>query len=434
MNTNIDNEVNEVTRRQFLIRSGAIAGSAVVAPGLLSGCGADGGGGGESTFKVGAVLELSGADATGGQLARRGYQFWVDTVNQKGGIAVGGKKYKVEMVVADCKSQPDAAADAITRLAEQEKVDALFGSYTSGVQIAMNPICQKYQTPCIAGSAESPASWSTKPQFAYGIIPAVDLTADKALKFIVESASAKPASAVVLGANEPFSKDAAAGFAKGAKEAGVRVLQNSLFPPEADLTPIITGVAAKKPDILAVGGHDTVLIDVVKAATSVKFTPKALIMHYGVTEPSFADELKQDADGVCGLVDWTPEFPYRDDVFGTAKEFADNYRAKYKNEADYTAAGCSVSGEVLQLALQKLGKPPHLSQDDRVKLNQIIAQTNIKTFYGPITFESGGDHFHDNTAPPPVLVQIQKGKIVAVAPDDVKKGAFEYPLAPFGSR
>jgi branched-chain amino acid transport system substrate-binding protein len=423
-----------VTRREFLIRSGAVAGGAVVVPGLLAGCGGGGGGGAASTFKVGAVLELSGADATGGQLARRGYQFWVDTVNAKGGIDVAGKKYKVEMVVADCKSQPDAAADSVTRLAEQEKVDAIFGAYTSGVQIAMNPICQKYQTPCIAGSAESPANWSAQPQFTYGIIPSVDLTADKALKFIVDSAGTKPVSAAILGANEPFSKDAAAGFAKGANEAGLNAVENSLFPPTADLTPILSGVAAKKPDILAVGGHDTVLIDAVKAAKAVKFTPKAIIMHYGVTEPSFADELSQDADGVCGLVDWTPEFPYEDDIFGSAQEYASDYEAKYKSAADYTAAGCSVSGEVLQLALQKLGRPPQLEQEDRVKLNQIIAETDIKTFYGPIRFESSGNHFHDNTVPPPVLVQIKDGKIVAVAPEDVKEGAFEYPLKPFGSR
>jgi branched-chain amino acid transport system substrate-binding protein len=418
---------DHVTRRQFLIRSGALAGGAVIGPGLLSACGGETSGG-ASAFKVGAVLELSGADASGGQLARRGYQFWVDTVNKQGGIDIGGKKYRVNLAVEDCKSQPDVGADAVTRLAEQEKVDAIFGSYTSGVQLAMNPICAKYQVPCIAGSAESPGNWKPHPQFTYGIIPSVDLTADKALKFIVESASTKPASAVVLGANEPFSKDAAAGFAKGAKEAGLDVMQNSLFPPDADLTPIVSGVASKKPDILAIGGHDTVLIDAVKAAKSLNFTPKAIIMHYGVTEPSFVDELKRDADGVLGLVDWTPEFPYRDDIFGTAGEYARNFEAKYKSKPDYTAAACSVSGEVLQLALQKLGKKPHLAQADRVKLNQIIAQTNIKTFYGPIRFDSSGDHFHDNTVPAPVLVQIKNGDIVAVAPADVKKAALQYPI------
>jgi branched-chain amino acid transport system substrate-binding protein len=422
---------DDVTRRQFLIRSGALAGAVVVGPGFLEACGGGGGGGGGSAkeFKVGAVLELSGADATGGQLAKRGYEFWVDTVNKKGGIDIGGKKYKVKMVTADCKSDPSQAADAVTRLAEQENVDALFGSYTSGVQIAMNPICAKYQTPCIAGSAESPASWSPKPQFTYGMIPSVDLTADKALKYIVSIGQPKPTSAAILGANEPFSKDAAAGFAKGAKEAGLNVVQNGLFPPTADLTPILSGVASKKPDILAVGGHDTVLIDAVKAAKAVKYTPKAIIMHYGVTEPSFAKALGSSAEGVCGLVDWTPEYPYSDDVFGSASKFASDYKAKNGTAVDYTGAGCAAAGEVLQLALQKLGKPPHLSQSDRAQLNKIIADTDVKTFYGPVKFDKSGNHFHDNTAPPPVLIQIKGGNVVAVAPANVKKGSFQYPLS-----
>jgi branched-chain amino acid transport system substrate-binding protein len=419
---------HDVTRRQFLARTGA-AGGALLAPGFLAACGSGGGGGGGAgTFKVGAVLELSGADATGGELAKLGYQFGVDTINSKGGVSAGGKKYKLQMVVADSKGDPAGAADAITHLVEQEKVDAIFGAYTSGVQIAMNPICQKYQTPCIAGSAESPAIWAAKPQFAYGMIPSVDLTADKALKLIIDNAGTKPASVAVLGANEPFSKDAAAGFAKGAQEAGLNLMENSLFPPDADLTPIISGVSHKNPDILAVGGHDTVLIDVVKACKSAKWTPKAIIMHYGVTEPSFAKELAKDAEGVFGITDWVPEFPYKDDIFGTGKEFAAAYKAKNNADADYTAAGCTASVLVIQQALQKLGKAPGLSTGDKAKLNQLIAATDLQSFYGHIKFDSSGDHFHDNTQPPPVLIQIKKGQVVAVQPSNVSQGQFEYPM------
>jgi branched-chain amino acid transport system substrate-binding protein len=82
---------------------------------------------------------------------------------------------------------------------------------------------------------------------------------------------------------------------------------------------------------------------------------------------------------------------------------------------------------VLQLALGKLGKGPGLSQQDRVKLNQIIAQTDVDTFYGHIKFDSSGSHFHDNTNPPPLLVQIQNGSLVPVAPPNVKKGNLIYP-------
>lgn len=382
----------------------------------------------DKEFKIGAVLELSGADASGGHLAQRGYQFWVDTVNSQGGIEVGGKKYRVRLLSQDSRSQPSAGANAATRLITEEGVDALFGSYTSGVQLAVDPICAKYGVPCIAGSAESPEIWSSHPAFTFGIIPSVDLTADAALKFIVENASPKPTTAAVIGANEPFSKDAAAGFAKGAKEAGLKLTTNTLFPPDADLSPIISKVAANHPDIVAVGAHDTILIDVVKTLKAQNFTPKALIQHYGVTEPAFVKALHKDADGVCGLVDWDASFPYHDAIFGTATQAAKNYKAKYSVDMDYTGAACAVSGEVLQLALQKLGKPPGLSREDRSKLNQIIAATDIKTFYGPVKFNSSGPHFHDNTTPPPLLVQIQKGSVVPVAPSAVARAKLIYPL------
>ena len=418
---------DSTTRRDLLKYATLIAGGAIAGPGLLAACSSSGAGSGSDTFKIGAVLELSGPDSSGGQLAQRGYQFWVDTVNKAGGIKVGGKQYKVEMLSEDCQSQPAVGADAASRLITQKNVDALFGSYTSGVQLALNPISAKYQVPCIAGSAESPKSWAAHPAYAYGIIPSVDQTADKALKLIVDTATPKPKSVAILGANEPFSKDAAAGFAKGAQEAGLQITHNSLFPPTADLSPIVSSIASENPDIVAVGGHDTILINFVKACKAIGYSPKALIMHYGVTEPAFVEALKQDAEGVLGLVDWTPDFAYKDDVFGTAQDFAKNYRAKYNTDPDYTGAGCSVSGEVLQLALAKLGKGPGLAQGDRVKLNQIIAQTDIKTFYGSIKFDASGDHFHDNTIPPPLLVQIQQGKLVAVAPADTKKGDLIYP-------
>lgn len=414
-----------VTRRQVLAQTGLAAGGILAGSGLLTGTASAAE---AKEFKIGAVLELSGADASGGQLSKRGYEFWVDTINKQGGIEVGGKKYPVRMITQDARSEPAAGADAATRLITQENVDAMFGSYTSGVQLAMNPICAKYGVPCIAGSAESPKNWSAHPQFTFGIIPSVDLTADKALKFIVETADPKPTTAAVIGANEPFSKDAAAGFAKGAEEAGLKLTTNTLFPPNADLSPIISAVAAQKPDILAVGGHDTILINVVKALKAQNFTPKALIQHYGVTEPAFVQALGKDADGVLGLVDWDPSFPYSDAVFGTAQEAAKNYKAKYGVDLDYTGAACAVSGEVLQLALQKLGKPPGLSKADRLTLTKLLSETDITTFYGPIKFNTSGPHFHDNTLPPPVLIQIQNGKITAVAPAKFAHARLEYPL------
>ena len=151
---------NYINRRRFLTRAGLVVGGAVAGPSLLAACGGDTGGGGRADkFKVGAVLELSGESATGGQIAQRGYQLWADTVNKTGGLAIGDKKYEVDLIVQDCKSDPATGADATSRLVTEDGVNAIFGAYTSGVQIAMDPICAKYRVPCIAGSAESPGVW-----------------------------------------------------------------------------------------------------------------------------------------------------------------------------------------------------------------------------------------------------------------------------------
>jgi branched-chain amino acid transport system substrate-binding protein len=423
-----------VTRRQF-IRYGALAGGAVVAPNLLSACGGSQGGGSKSdVFKVGAVLELSGSSATGGQVAKRGYELWAKTVNSKGGIKIGSKSYKVELHVQDCQSQPSVGAQVAERLASQEGVDAMFGSYTSGVQIAMNPICTKYKLPCIAGSAESPGNWSPQPQFTYGIIPAVDLTAAKSIQAIVDTAGTKPMTAAVVGVNEPFSDDTAKGFRLGVKQAGLTEVHYSLFPANADLAPIASVVAGKNPDIVAVGGHDVLLVDFVKALKAAEFTPKAIIEHYGITDASFAKALGKDAEGVLGISVWLPDAPHEDELFGKASDYGKAFEADYGSAPDYTAGGCSAAGEVLQLALQELGEAPSLSEEARVKLNGILAKTDVETFYGKIKFADSGDHFHDNTALSPILVQVQEGKIVAIDPPDASQSKMIYPLEPWSSR
>jgi branched-chain amino acid transport system substrate-binding protein len=423
---------NNINRRRFLTRAGLIAGGVVAGPSLLSACGGGGGGGGTDTFKVGAVLELSGASATGGQIAQRGYQLWADTVNNKGGLSIGGKKFNVELVVQDCKSDPATGADATSRLVTEEGVNAIFGAYTSGVQIAMDPICAKYRVPCIAGSAESPGIWKKQPAFTFGVIPAVDTTAARSIQSIVDTANPKPATVAVVGANEPFSDDTAQGFRKGAEDAKLRVVHFSLFPPNADLAPVANVVAAQRPDIVAVGGHDVLLVDFVNAMAATGYTPKAIIEHYGITDASFAQALGPRADGVMGISVWLPTASFRDDLFGSAADYAKAFEQKYGTPPDYTAAGCSAAGRVLQAAVEKLGETPSLSEDARGKLNDLIAASDLQTFYGPIRFASEGDHFHNNTALDPMLVQIQGGQVKAIAPKESAQAQIIYPLPPLG--
>ena len=380
------------------------------------------------TFKAGVITSLSGENILGGNLTKRGYDLWADAVNAKGGVEVGGEQFMVEMSYGDDQSNPATGADAAERLIVQNEVDVLFGPYTSGSTIAVQPICQKYRVPMISGSAESPNVWKAKPEFNFGIIPAVDTTAGKSLDVLVKISNPQAKTIAVIGVNEPFSKETGEGFRDGSKAAGLDLVAYELVPAEGDLTPVLSKIASLNPDIVAVGGHEEPLINVVKTAKSLNYRPKALIMHYGVTNPAFAQTLGADADGTCGIAVWLPTVPYKDDLFGTAKDFAEMAQKKSGEEPDYTEAGCAASGLVLGDALKRLGKKPALTADDRAALKDAIAETDIQTFYGPIRFEKDGAHYHDNIQPVPVLIQIQGGKTVAVGPKEAAAADFIYPL------
>src|SRR5690606_16862868 len=139
----------------------------------------------------GVITSLSGENIFGGNLTRRGYDLWAEMANQKGGVEVGGEKLKVEMSYGDDQSNPATGADAAERLIVQEKVHALFGPYTSGSTIAVQPICQKYKVAMVSGSAESPNVWKAKPEYNFGMIPAVDSSAGKSLGVLADMSNPK---------------------------------------------------------------------------------------------------------------------------------------------------------------------------------------------------------------------------------------------------
>ena len=55
----------------------------------------------QDVVKIGAPLALTGALADSGKKQKLGFDLWLERVNAAGGISVGGKKYKVELVTYD---------------------------------------------------------------------------------------------------------------------------------------------------------------------------------------------------------------------------------------------------------------------------------------------------------------------------------------------
>ena len=119
---------------------------------LVAGCG-----GGEKAkpaavsneIKIGANFELTGGVANFGKQTLNGIQMAVKEVNAAGGV-LGGKK--IVVVVADNKSEPAEATNAITKLITQDKVVAVLGPVTSTNVLATVQVAQDNKIPVLTAT------------------------------------------------------------------------------------------------------------------------------------------------------------------------------------------------------------------------------------------------------------------------------------------
>ncbi len=385
-------------------------------------------------FKVGVITSLSGPLATGGNVTKYGYDMWANTVNSHGGIEIQGKKYKVQLFYSDAQSEPSQAASGAERLATQEKVDFVLGPYSSGATLGAAPVLEKYKIPMITGSAESPLIWKQKFYYTFGTIPPVNFTGAGAIKTLAQLKPA-PKKAVILGSNDAFSKSTAETFKEASEKAGIKVLKFSIVPQGQDLTPFMSAVKVLRPDFIGFGGHDDELINLVKALHQIDYTPKALLMHYGVTEPAFIEALGKDAEYVFGGSVWTGSLHTKSDIlWKDAKSYFEDARKAFGIDVDYTHAGSTAAGIAFQAALQKINAAPPLKMEAREALIKALEDLDITTFYGRVNFATEGQFYHANVGLDPLTIQIQNGKVTLVGPENYAEAKPWYPMKPWKER
>lgn len=385
-------------------------------------------------FKIGVITSLSGDLATGGNVTKRGYDLWAQAVNEAGGIEIKGKKYPVKLFYADAQSEPSQGASAAERLATQEKVDMVLGPYSSGVTLAAAPVLEKYKIPMITGSAESPLIWQQKFFYTFGTIPPVNFTGATPIETL-KGLDPAPQTAVILGSNDTFSKATAEAFNTAAEAAGIKVRKFNIVPSGQDLTPFMSAIKVLRPDLVAFGGHDEELINLVKSLRQVDYTPKALLMHYGVTEPAFVEALGKYAEGVLGASVWTGTVHTQSDIlWKDAATYAQAAEKMFGVPADYTQAGSSTAGIAFQAALQVVGAAPPLGESDREALVKALETLDIQTFYGRLKFAEEGEYYHANIGLRPLTVQIQNGATVIVGPEADAQAKLQFPMVPWQER
>jgi branched-chain amino acid transport system substrate-binding protein len=104
------------------------------------------------TLLIGEIFSLTGDKATFGISSRNGIEMAVKEANAAGGV----KGKKLETRVYDDQGKPEEAANAATRLINQDKVILILGEVASTNSIAMGNVAQPAKVPMISPTSTNP--------------------------------------------------------------------------------------------------------------------------------------------------------------------------------------------------------------------------------------------------------------------------------------
>lgn len=377
-----------------------------------------------TVIKIGAALALTGNLAAEGKLTQEGYDLAIEKINSKGGVKVGDKMYKLEIVYYDDESDAQRSAKLVEKLITEDKIKLILGPYSSGIAAASSVVSEKNQAIMIATQATSNALYNRGFKYFFGTMGLGSTTVQVGIDAVMEQ-TPKPQTCALLAADSLFPLSNAEEDRRYAPTVGLEIVYDTKFPQDVtDLAPVLSQVKALNPDVLQVHGFFAHSVLVVKQLKELGWIPRALIMDVGPTMPDFVNSLGKDADYSASAQFWGVTCLYDDPVFGNTQEYIKEFRAKYNKPPDYHNVSASLGTEVLALGIEKANS---LDVD---KIRDAIAAMEFDTIYGPLKFGEGGG----NIGVPGIILQVQNGESVVVYPKDQAGSDFWYPIPAWDQR
>jgi branched-chain amino acid transport system substrate-binding protein len=400
-----------VTRSRRSLLKFAWSAALIASPALMSASALA-----QETIRFGAPLPITGPLAPEAVKQQQGYDLWAETVNNAGGINVGGKKMKVEIVYTDYQSNTPRAVQAAERLITQDKVHFLFSPFGSGAAKAASTVSEKYGVPTIAATASSAQVYDQGYKNLFGTFTPNE-TLTEPLSDIVTKKAPGVQRVAILARNDLFPLAIAQEMEKSAKARGLNVVFFEKYAINTmDHSSAIAQLKAVSPHWIFATGYINDLVLIKKQMADQRIEAPVVTMVAGPAYQEFIDAVGKGAENVSSAAWWHPAARYKGtDIFGTSERYTKLFRDRFKGDPDYGHASASVSGVLFQMAIEKAGTL------DRAKVREQLAAMNVQTFWGPVKFGPTGQI---NSLEPPVF-QIQGGKTVVVHPASIKQGEFK---------
>lgn len=347
-----------------------------LAMGLFTGCGGEEKAADQNVVKVGVFLPLTGDNAAGGELELRG----IKLANQLHPEVLGKK---VELVIADNKSDKAEAASVAARLIEKDKVSVLVGSYGSSLSMAAGNIVKENKVPAVGTSCTNPQVTANNDYYFRACF--IDPFQGKVMAEYAHQNGFKKVAIV-----QEVSNDYSVGLAKFFREEFVKLTgdENSIVDVanyqtgDKDFTAILTNIKALNPDAVFAPGNFTESALLVKQARQLGIDAQFMGGDTWETQ-EFIDVGGKDVEGVALSTAFDREKASTEE----AKKFLDAYTKEYNGEPSALTAMAYDAYLIAVSGIEKAG-----TATDTVKIRDAIAATkDLECVTGMTTLDENGD-------------------------------------------
>lgn len=253
-----------------MTRIGAAVAGVSLLVSLLAGCGAKpaeepAGGGqqqdGVTEIKLGAVFPLTGKESKIGGAFKQATEFAIKEVNDAGGLEVGGRKVKVDLILLDDTTDPTKSAQLVEQLITQDKVHAIIGGYSTLLVQAQSVVPERYGVPYINGGGAATTIYG-RSKWVFGVLSPVEILASTQMEYLKDLIDAgklkKPSRIALVWENTEHGKD----YQKGVKDFVERnpgyfevVLDEGFELYAPDFKPLLTKVQNAQADLFMADSH-----------------------------------------------------------------------------------------------------------------------------------------------------------------------------------
>lgn len=379
--------------KKWLSLTGMALGVAMLGT-LFAGCGGDTAKSGGDTIKIGANFELTGGVANYGSQGLNGLKLAIKQINDNGGVL--GKK--LELVIADNKSEASEAANATTKLISSDKVRVVVGPAVTSNVLATEPIAASNKIPIIAPMATNPnitvENGKVKP-YVFRSCFIDPLQGEVMAGFAVKTLQAKTA-AIYVDSSSDYSKSLAEVFTQKFEAAGGKVvIQEAFLQKDQDFKATLTKIKAQNPDIVFIPAYYEEVGKIVKQARELG------LMAPMIGTDGWDDSKLVEIAGADALNNTFFSSHYSvQDKDSSVKSFIDAYKAEYDQEPSVFAALGYDGGIMLADAIKRAGS------DDPEKIRKALEETkDLQVGTGVITMDA-----NHNPIKSAVVIEMKNGE------------------------